>query len=206
MGGLATIERFAPPRVELDEQSDRIVGALLGCVGRWGIGKTTADDVAREAGVSRATLYRTFPGGMEVVLDTAVRREAARFFELVTSRLEAAPDLTEMLVVGITEAARFLAGHAALRHLLEHEPERLLPAFTFDRLARTLEVATSFAQPHLQRFVPDAAAAADGAEWVVRILLSYATNRSGALSLTDETDVRRFVTTYLTPALDPSAP
>ena len=41
----------------------RIVDAALRCLARQGIAKTTVDDIAREAGLSRATLYRAFPGG-----------------------------------------------------------------------------------------------------------------------------------------------
>lgn len=199
MGEIVTFERFAP--AVLGEAEDRIVDAVLDCVRRWGLAKTTADDIARAAGVSRATLYRAFPGGKDVLVDAAVRREAARFFLTVTDELEAAEDLEALLVVGITSAARFLSGHEALRYVLEHEPERVLPAFTFDRLARTLEVATAFAAPHLERFLGDAGRAADGAELLVRVLLSYAVNPSGELTLTDAVAVRRFVRTHLGPAL-----
>ena len=199
MGEIVTFERFAP--AVLDEAEDRIVDAVLDCVRRWGLAKTTADDIARAAGVSRATLYRAFPGGKDVLFDAAVGQEAARFFLTITDQLEAAEDLEALLVVGITSAARFLAGHEALRYVLEHEPERVLPAFTFDRLARTLEVATAFAAPHLERFLGDPARAADGAELLVRVLLSYATNPSPAVRLTDADEVARFTRAHLVPAL-----
>jgi AcrR family transcriptional regulator len=41
---------------------DRAVRATLACVARHGLAKTTFDDVAREAGCARATLYRYFGG------------------------------------------------------------------------------------------------------------------------------------------------
>lgn len=203
MGEMLTFERFAAasPR---DAVEDRIIEAVLDCVARWGLAKTTADDIARAAGVSRATLYRAFPGGKDVMFEAAVQREAARFFLLVTDRLAEAEDLESLLVVGITSAARFLAGHDALGYVLEHEPERILPAFTFDRLARTLEVATAFAAPHLDRFVGDRQRAADGAELLVRVLLSYAVNPASTLVLTDEAEVARFARTHLVPALTAS--
>jgi AcrR family transcriptional regulator len=204
MGALAEIDRTpgagAPRTLEA-----RIVDAMLECIGRWGLAKTTADDIARTAGVSRATLYRTFPGGKDVAFDALLRHEAARFFQTVTARLDQADALDDLLVIGIVEAARFLNGHEALRYVLAHEPERVLPAFTFDRLERTLAIATGFATPHLRRFIADDESAAAGAEWVVRILLSYALNPSPTLSLTDEAGVRRFVTTYLLPGLTVSA-
>ena len=43
-------------------QPDRILDAALACIARVGVGKTTLDDVAREAGCARATVYRCFPG------------------------------------------------------------------------------------------------------------------------------------------------
>ena len=49
----------------------RLLEATLVCLARHGIAKTTLDDVAREAGVSRATLYRYFPG-KQALLSAAV--------------------------------------------------------------------------------------------------------------------------------------
>ncbi|MGZ4705878.1 MAG: TetR/AcrR family transcriptional regulator, partial [Acidimicrobiales bacterium] len=51
-----------------NELADRILEAALRCVARWGLIKTTVDDVAREAGCSRATIYRAFPGGKQSVI------------------------------------------------------------------------------------------------------------------------------------------
>ena len=42
---------------------ERLLQATYACVARWGLAKTTVEDAAREAGVSRATVYRYFPGG-----------------------------------------------------------------------------------------------------------------------------------------------
>ncbi len=42
---------------------ERLLQATYDCVARWGLAKTTVEDAAREAGVSRATVYRYFPGG-----------------------------------------------------------------------------------------------------------------------------------------------
>lgn len=180
--------------------------AMLDCISRLGIAKTTAEDIARAAGISRATLYRMFPGGMEVAFDALLRHEAARFFDAITEQLDSAVTLEDLLVIGITDAARFLAGHEALAYVLAHEPERVLPAVAFHRLDRTIAIATAFTARHLRRFVADDDAADAGAEWVVRILLSYTIDPSPTLNLTDPTSVRRFVATYLLPALDRTTP
>src|SRR6266702_2088324 len=73
MSGQATAE--APSL--LSGIQARAVAATLVCVARHGLGKTTFDDVAREAGCARATLYRYFGGKRQLVRITLVR-EAAR--------------------------------------------------------------------------------------------------------------------------------
>lgn len=185
---------------------DRVVDAFIECIARWGIAKTTADDIARGAGVSRATLYRAFPGGKDLMLEALLRREAARFFATVGARLDAADVLEDRLVVGFVAAARFLEEHDALRYVIAHEPERVLPAFAFDRLGRTLAMAAGFVVPYLRPFVPDDATAARRAEWLVRILLSYTASPSPTVVLTDEGAVRRFVRAYLLPAFAVAEP
>jgi AcrR family transcriptional regulator len=181
------------------ELEDRIVDAMHECIGRWGIGKTTADDIARTAGISRATLYRVFPGGKDVALEAFLRREIARFFESVTGPLEHATSLEDTVAIGFVEAARFLGEHEPLQYLLTHEPER------FELTPRNLDSAYAFANafvvPLLRPFVADAEAAAMGADWVVRQFFSYALVPNPALDLTDEAAVRRFVRTYIVPAL-----
>ena len=48
---------------------DRLVDAAEACIDRFGVGKTTLDDVATEARVSRATVYRYFQNRDELVLE-----------------------------------------------------------------------------------------------------------------------------------------
>jgi hypothetical protein len=144
-----------------------------------------------------------FPGGKDVAMDALVRREVGRFFDRITPRLAGADTLEDLLVVGAVEAAEFLLAHDALAYILDHEPERVLPTFATGRLDGGLAVATAFVAGHLDRFVPDATHAAEGAELVVRLLLSYAIDPSPMVDLTDPASVRRFVRTFVLPIFDP---
>src|SRR5471032_1883492 len=59
----------------------RVLDGALACIARVGVGKTTLDDVAREAGCARATVYRTFPGKQALfraLLDREVEALGAR--------------------------------------------------------------------------------------------------------------------------------
>ena len=65
--------------------------------------KTTVDDIAREAGFSRATLYRTFPGGKDAVVAAMVETEVARLFSSLAVVMGEATDLEDVLVAGMVD-------------------------------------------------------------------------------------------------------
>ena len=56
-----------PGRTEPVSTDLRLRDAALVCIGRFGLAKTTVDDIAHEAGCSRATLYRYFDGKPAIV-------------------------------------------------------------------------------------------------------------------------------------------
>jgi AcrR family transcriptional regulator len=191
--------RAAPP-VAAGSQEERILDAALVCIARWGLAKTGLDDVAREAGVSRATVYRAFPGGKDAVAEAVARSELARFFAAVDSRLAEAATLEDLLVAGMTEAATRIMGHGALRALLSFEPDIVLPRLAFDRMDQVLALCTSLAAPHLARFV-DEETSGRVAEWATRVVLSYCSWPSVDVDLTDEASTRRLVRQLFLPAL-----
>jgi AcrR family transcriptional regulator len=200
MAPFADIDRYRRGSSGSESLERRVVDGALRCIARWGVAKTTADDIAREAGVSRATLYRAFPGGRDVVLGAVLRHEVGRFFTTVACELDQADTLEDLLVCGFVEADKFLRAHAALRYLVVHEPERVLPGSTIERLSRVVALAAAFAEPHLARFVGDDDARA-AAELVTRLAISYALVPSTTLALDDEASVRRFIRTYVLPGL-----
>jgi len=190
-------------------QRIRIVDAALACVARQGLSRTTLDDIAAGAGVSRATVYRVFPGGRDAVLRATVDTEVARLFSELAVVMGEAVDLEEALVDGIVTAARRLSEHPALAALVAREPGVVLTQLCFDRFDRVLEVASGFAAPFLARWLePDQAARA--AEWAARIVVSYlVTPGQCLLEVTDRDDVAALVGRYVVPgvlALRPPGP
>lgn len=181
-------------------QRIRVVDAALGCLARQGTAKTTVDDIAREARLSRATLYRAFPGGKEAILAAVVETEVARLFSALAVVMGAAGDLEDVLVAGMTEAARRISEHRALAYLCEHEPGVVLPHLTFDEMDRLLEVAGDFATPFFARWLePDQSARA--AEWAVRIVLTYLAAPAEGADLTDPVATRRIVRRFVLPGI-----
>ncbi len=178
----------------------RLVDAALACLARQGLGKTTVDDIARQAGFSRATLYRTFPGGKDAVVAAVVETEVARLFSSLAVVMGEATDLEDVLVAGMVEAARRLSGHGALAYLLIHEPDVILPRLVFADMDRILFVAGDFAAPFFARWLsPDEASRA--AEWAVRIVLTYLADPAPGTDLSDPDDTRALVRAFVMPGL-----
>jgi AcrR family transcriptional regulator len=196
--------RVAPLAGESVDLEFRILDAALACIARWGVAKTTLDDVAREAGCSRATVYRVVPGGKDGLVEAACERELCRFFGHLGARLDAEPTVAGKLALAIAESTRVLAGHAALGYLIEHEPEVVLPFISFDALDPLLGAAAEFGQVVLGSFLaPDDAR--EAGEWAARVALSYGFEPDDRLDLTDLEVARRFVRTYV-PHLTPAGP
>jgi AcrR family transcriptional regulator len=185
---------------DLGAPETRIVDATLRCIARWGTVKTTLDDVARQAGCSRATVYRVFPGGKDALLETVARREVDRFFAALVSRIESAPTLEDALAAGITEAATIIRDHHALQFLLAYEPETILPRVAFSRCDEVLGAASAAAAPSLSRWLP-AGDAERVAEWAARLVLSYTMAPTAEVDMTDEASTHRLVQTFVLPGL-----
>ncbi len=177
----------------------RLIEAALTCVARCGVSKTTLDDVAREAGVSRATLYRVFRGKREL-FGAVVEQEAALLSLGLEIAAAEATDLEGVLVALATTASRALSEHAPLRTVMLMEPELLLPNLAFGEADSFLRRASEMVAPVLERFLP-ADHVDRGAEWAVRVFLSYMCSPSEAVSLSDGQSIRTLVRDFVVPAL-----
>jgi AcrR family transcriptional regulator len=175
---------------------DRLLAATYRCVSRFGLGKTTIEDVAKESGLSRATIYRQFPGGREELLLETVGWELANYFTDLGDHVRDAPDLAELLERGLAYAHRSVAEHVVLRKILDTEPERLLPLLTVES-ANIMPFIADFLYPYLVREA-DAGRVRTGldlesaAEYLARCILMLI-NAPGRWDLEDPGQVRDLV-------------
>jgi len=164
---LSTTEGPGSPEV-----TAKVVDGALRAIARFGLTKLTVDDVAREAGISRATLYRYFPG-RGAVLAAVVQAETERLQRGLDDALADVTSLPEALAAVAGFGARAFVGHEALQHLLVTEPGTVLPHLCFAGADTLLGVAADRVAPHLCRFMGPLQARRTG-EWLARIVLSYA--------------------------------
>jgi AcrR family transcriptional regulator len=101
------------------EARERLLDAAERCFLRWGPAKTTLDDIAEEAGVSRATVYRYLDSRIDLIIDLNIRN-SRRGQESLDARLgpdlAPGPRLVELLLLGRDWILEF--GDPGLAHTL----------------------------------------------------------------------------------------
>lgn len=198
--GSSAVDVPSFPAVEPGTSEARVVAGLLDCVARWGLHKTTIEDVARAAGLSRATVYRLFPGGKQAIVEAAALNELARLVDSVGGRVDEATTLADAVTTAVWAGSAFLAGNAAFDFLRRHEPDALQGALALERLDHILLTAAALLAPSLERFLAPRDAFEVGV-WGARVVLSYLATPAPGVDLAREADARRLVTTYLLPGL-----
>ena len=193
------------PVVGEDALFDRVAAAALDEFAEHGIRRTSMEDVARRAGVSRMTVFRRFASKQRLV-EIVIAREVNRGMQELDLLWEDAETLEDRLVAGFEFAGRYVSGHPLFDRLLRSEPEVLLPPLTLDG-GPVLELYRSLIAHRLQAEVNAGRAATsdiDGvAEVIARLAISLLLTRDGTITLEDPNSVRRLVNLTLLPMLQP---
>lgn len=129
-------------RTQADEHArrDAIVDAARACFLQFGFAKTTLEDIAKRAGISRPLLYRSFKNKDEI---TAAMFEAlyARQYPRLEAALEgrAAEQLMQVCTIAILEpweelsaapmASEFYAACSAIAPAIEEEHQRRMQRY-----------------------------------------------------------------------------
>jgi AcrR family transcriptional regulator len=178
------------------EVRERILEATFACVARYGLAKTTVEDAAREARLSRATVYRHFPGGREQLITEVVAWEAARFFARLAEAVAGAPTFGQLLEDALVFAHRAVEDHEVLQKMLQTEPELLTTQLTVGS-GQLLGLVQEFLLPHLVgATLRPGIDPVDAAGYVARMVLSHISS-PGGWDLTDRAQVRDLVRTEL---------
>jgi AcrR family transcriptional regulator len=103
---------------------DRILDAAYDLVLAVGMRRMNMADLARTAGVSRATLYRRFPN-VGAVVGALMTRELGVLAEQAYRR--PAKDVRTTVVSGILTMVQAVRSHPLMRKVIDVDPEFLLP-------------------------------------------------------------------------------
>jgi AcrR family transcriptional regulator len=161
------------PTIVAADTGERILEAAFACVREVGLSRTTVEDVARAAGLSRQTIYRYYPSKDHLVM-ALVLREEEKFLDGIRAAFAVEADLEQALRHSILFCLRFAREHPLLDRLLVTDPGTLLPYLTTRSgpvIARARDVlfeligAKAWVRADLYRQAIDTA---------VRVVISYA--------------------------------
>ena len=170
---------------------DRVLDALHVCIERWGIQKVTIDDVANESKISRATIYRLFPGGKEIIFEALRVRNLTEFFQGLRRSLRDADSLLDLTVQVAVYATGELRSDEQLVHMLAAEESTAIRELTVDGLPRIINVASEYVLPYVVKFVP-ADVGARFVDLLARLVISHFLAPSPHVDLGDPESAREF--------------
>ena len=179
----------------------RVLDAAKTCCEKWGVAKVTIDDIATQSGVSRATLYRLFPGGKEVLFEALRLQELTDFFTRLSGHIDGAVGLEDLLVRTVVAATDELRADQHLSLMLASEPGDTLGQLTVEGLPRIMRVATVFLAPFVDPYLPRRESAAL-VELLSRLVISYFLAPSDHVDLGDPESARTFINTFILPAFE----
>ncbi|MCB0967059.1 MAG: TetR/AcrR family transcriptional regulator [Ilumatobacter sp.] len=170
----------------------RVLDATKSCCERFGVAKVTIDDICDECGVSRAAVYRLFPGGRDVLFEALRVRELNEFFDVLTSGAEGHDDVEDLVIELVVLATRELRADDHLALMLASEPGEVTAQLTVDGFPRIIRVATDSLMPLLAPHL-DPEFAEQLIELLVRTVISYFLAPSEHVDLGDPDSARAFL-------------
>ena len=154
------------------------------------------DDICVTAGVSRATVYRLFPGGRDVLFEAVRLGKLEDFFTAMRAHVEGSESLEDLLVRCIVVASSELQLDEHLAMMLSTEEGTALKSLTVEGLPRILNVASQYMTPFLTEFVPNEEAELI-VELLARFVISFFLAPSQHFDLGDPDSARSFFAPFI---------
>jgi AcrR family transcriptional regulator len=186
---------------QLDEQDefdrrDQILEAANQCFSQLGIQRTSVQDVARMANVSRGTVYRYFED-RNVLIEAAIEFGAQKFYQLVAAAMAKKSTLAEKLGAMAETHATILLDHRTRNRLMADDAElmRHMISDGDSAVRRTTEFLVPYVRDAQKRGeVGSGIDVTAASEWLARIIYSFSTvNEAQTFDMSKPDTVRKYV-------------
>jgi AcrR family transcriptional regulator len=202
MSSRATASLPGPARV--DGTEERILLAAEQCMARLGLSRFSMTDGASQAGMSRGAVYLHF-SDRGALIDAVLTRTAARFVASSTDVVQR----RRTLAAQVAEAAVFIRTHLGdnvLTLRLPADEESLFATLLTSRLESLVEEWVDFWIPYLadaegRGEIRSGIHHRQAAEWIVRMMLSFAIMPAVTFDGDRPEDVRSFVRSFVVDGL-----
>lgn len=174
------------------------MAAAIRCVERVGVRNVSLEHVAAEAGVSRTTLYRHFPGGRSQLVSETATWEIGRFWRRLAVAVADLPTMEDRLVAGLVMGTKLIRRSRIMANLMDPD---------LDELASALRPTESLVHQVIRDYMRGLLEAeqqsgrlragvdpSEAADYVTRMILSYLGSPAG-WDLTDRAQTRELVRT-----------
>lgn len=183
---------------------DRILVAAQACYGNIGVHKTTVEDVAHEAKVSRTTVYRYF-NNRDELLTAVVFGETKYVIDIISTKLSEVEDLADFMVEAMVIALEETPKMPMADAIFSDDGTALASRLCF-RSEEILALGTGLIATRFEQAQRDNKISAELnmvllIEWVVRVLLSYLSSPSLITQSSDQ--LRQLFNLFIRPALQP---
>lgn len=185
---------------EADPSARRVLVAARAAFAADGIQATTMDDVARVAGVGRATVYRKF-ANRDALVEAVLLDDLLRYLDRLERVMDDAGDgLVDQLVEGYVHTLRWVREESLLRAVVEHDGDWGMRYFTL-AAGPVLAAARTYLAARLRRARPDGGGpdTEHVAELLVRLCHSLMLTPDGVIPHDDDAASRAFARSVLTP-------
>jgi AcrR family transcriptional regulator len=181
-----------------DDTRARIMLAATRHCADVGLRRATMEDVARAAGLGRATVYRHFQT-KDALVRAVIMAETEAFFAALDNAIADCATDEDRLAEGFAFALHYVRAHALLNKLLRSEPETLLPYLVGgDEL---IAVATAMVCARVHGEAGRSRQGRENAELLVRLVLSLALTPASGLDVSDHDGAIAFARRHLVPSL-----
>jgi AcrR family transcriptional regulator len=191
---------------DLDSTAERILAAAELCLARLGLARLSMTDVAQQARVSRGAVYLHF-ADRQALLDAVLVRAAQRFVQSSAESVRCRRTLAGQ----VGEAAVFIRQHQGDQLMtlrLPADEETLLAALLSSRIEGLVGEWVEFWLPYLAQAeqrgeVRPGLDHRQAAEWIVRMMLSFAVMPAVTFDADRPDEVRAFVAAFIVGGLGP---
>lgn len=172
----------------------------------FGLRRTSMDDVAKRAGMGRATLYRRYSDKGQLFL-AVISRDVQSNLVAIERAIQTSENYLEGLLDAFVLGVRLIEENPLLTRLLETEPDDILPFLT-----QKFDGIMTFSRAYIAERIAkgqkrgDIRQDLDGnllAEMMIRMIQSLMLTPEGLVRASDETSVRDLCNKFFRPLLQP---
>jgi AcrR family transcriptional regulator len=196
------------PAPTAETTSERILTAAEHCMSRLGLSRFSMQDVAVQAGLSRGAVYLHF-SDRPALVDAVLARAAERFVASSAHSIKR----RRTLEAQVAEAAVFIRQHLGDQVLtlrLPADDQTLFATLLSSRMEPLLQDWITFWLPYLAEAegrgeIRPGMDHRQAAEWIIRMMLSFAVMPAASFDADRPEQVRAFVRSFVVSGLGPTA-